>query len=50
MEPVPAQRKALIELEALLDNVRSAWNVGSIFRSADGAGFSRLYLRHHAFP
>jgi 23S rRNA (guanosine2251-2'-O)-methyltransferase len=38
------QRKALVELEALLDNVRSAWNVGSIFRSADGAGFNHLYL------
>ena len=38
-----AKRSALA-LEALLDNVRSAWNVGSIFRSADGAGFSRLYL------
>jgi 23S rRNA (guanosine2251-2'-O)-methyltransferase len=31
-------------LEAFLDNVRSAWNVGSIFRSADGAGFDRVYL------
>ncbi len=31
-------------LEAVLDNIRSAWNVGSIFRSADGAGFSRLHL------
>ena len=29
---------------ALLDNVRSAFNVGSIFRSADGAGMSHLYL------
>ena len=31
-------------LSALLDNVRSAWNVGSIFRTADGLGLSRLYL------
>jgi tRNA G18 (ribose-2'-O)-methylase SpoU len=30
--------------EALLDNVRSAWNVGSIFRSAEGFGFRHLYL------
>lgn len=29
---------------ALLDNVRSLFNVGSIFRSADGAGVSHLYL------
>ena len=31
-------------LHALLDNVRSAWNVGSIFRSAEGFGFDHLYL------
>jgi tRNA G18 (ribose-2'-O)-methylase SpoU len=28
----------------LLDNIRSAWNVGSIFRSADGFGFEHVYL------
>lgn len=28
----------------LLDNIRSAWNVGSIFRSADGFGFRHAYL------
>jgi 23S rRNA (guanosine2251-2'-O)-methyltransferase len=31
-------------VEAILDNVRSAWNVGSIFRTADGTGISKLYL------
>ena len=31
-------------LTALLENVRSLWNVGSIFRTADGAGFQKLYL------
>lgn len=31
-------------LAALLDNVRSTFNVGSIFRSADAAGFRHLYL------
>jgi tRNA G18 (ribose-2'-O)-methylase SpoU len=31
-------------LAVLLDNIRSAWNVGSIFRSADGFGFSHVYL------
>ena len=29
---------------ALLEDIRSLWNVGSIFRSADGAGFDCLYL------
>ena len=29
---------------ALLDNVRSAWNVGSMFRTADAAGLGGLYL------
>ena len=32
------------KLHALLDNIRSAWNVGSIFRTADGFGFKHLYL------
>lgn len=31
-------------LAVLVDNVRSAWNVGSILRSADGFGFSHAYL------
>ncbi|MDD5369789.1 MAG: RNA methyltransferase [Anaerolineaceae bacterium] len=44
--------KVLVELgtptgpavEALLDNIRSAWNVGAMFRTADGAGLSRMHL------
>jgi len=28
----------------LLDNIRSGWNVGSILRSADGFGFSHVYV------
>jgi len=32
------------QLFGLVDNVRSAQNVGAIFRSADGAGLDRLYL------
>jgi tRNA G18 (ribose-2'-O)-methylase SpoU len=32
------------ERAVILDNIRSAWNVGSIFRSADGFGFSHAYL------
>lgn len=31
-------------IEILLDNVRSIFNVGSIFRSADGAGVQHLHL------
>ena len=31
-------------LVALLENVRSLWNVGSMFRTADGAGVGRLVL------
>jgi 23S rRNA (guanosine2251-2'-O)-methyltransferase len=38
------KRRPLVRLQAMLDNVRSAWNVGSIFRSADGAGFDHVYL------
>jgi len=30
--------------EVVLDNVRSAHNVGSIFRTADGVGVRRIYL------
>ena len=29
---------------AVLDNIRSVHNVGSIFRTADGAGFEKIYL------
>ncbi|MCI0556588.1 MAG: TrmH family RNA methyltransferase [Anaerolineae bacterium] len=32
------------KLAVLLDNIRSAWNVGSIFRSADGFGFTHVYI------
>jgi 23S rRNA (guanosine2251-2'-O)-methyltransferase len=31
-------------LAVLLDSIRSAWNVGSILRSADGFGFGHAYL------
>lgn len=40
----PAQPLLHPPLEALLDNIRSAWNAGAIFRSADGAGVSHLHL------
>ncbi len=38
--PVPLEPPCV----AILDNLRSAWNVGSIFRTADAAGLSHLYL------
>jgi tRNA G18 (ribose-2'-O)-methylase SpoU len=31
-------------LSVLVEDVRSLWNVGSIFRTADGAGFAKLFL------
>lgn len=37
----PAPNRPLV---ALLDNLRSIHNVGSIFRTADGAGLAHLYL------
>lgn len=33
-----------IHLEAFLDNIRSALNVGSMFRTADGFGVRHIYL------
>ena len=39
-----APRNERPPIAALLDNIRSTFNVGSIFRCADGAGFSHLYL------
>ncbi len=46
-EPISAPLPSSIgegKLAVLLDNIRSAWNVGSIFRSADGFGFAHAYL------
>ncbi|HNN14863.1 MAG TPA: TrmH family RNA methyltransferase, partial [Anaerolineales bacterium] len=37
-------KKAGAARAILLDNIRSAWNVGSILRSADGFGFEHAYL------
>ena len=33
-----------LPLAALLDNIRSAYNVGAIFRTGDGAGLTHLHL------
>jgi len=39
---IPVPRPFL--MGALLDNIRSAWNVGAIFRTADCLGIEKLYL------
>ena len=39
-----ARDLARFPVYGLIDNVRSLHNVGAIFRTADGAGFSGLYL------
>ncbi len=47
LEDVPfsvEQSQTSVPLEGLLDNIRSAWNVGSIFRTSDGIGLHRLHL------
>ncbi len=36
--------KTRVPIYALLDNVRSLYNVGSIFRTSDGAFIEKLYL------
>jgi len=33
-----------VEVEALLDNIRSVFNVGNMLRTADGAGLRRMHL------
>jgi 23S rRNA (guanosine2251-2'-O)-methyltransferase len=39
--PIPYNQ---VIIEILLDNLRSTLNVGSIFRSADGAGIKKIHL------
>ena len=43
---VPLKNKSAghINFVSVLDNIRSAYNVGSIFRTSDGAGLTKLYL------
>ena len=41
---LPASSSHKFGNSILLDNVRSAWNVGSIFRTTDGLGYSHAYL------
>ncbi len=48
-QPYPERRNspaapAAGRLEAMLDNIRSIYNVGAMLRTADGAGIGHLYL------
>ena len=43
-EPIPVANRPSLALEGLLDNLRSAWNVGAIFRTAYGLGVQKLHL------
>ncbi len=40
----PAEDATGVRLVALLDNIRSIHNIGSMFRTADGAGLDHLHL------
>ena len=42
LEDIPSRHR--LPLYAIVDNVRSLYNVGSIFRSSDGALIERLFL------
>jgi 23S rRNA (guanosine2251-2'-O)-methyltransferase len=42
--PIAGKEDRGKNIAVLLDNIRSAWNVGSILRSADGFGFRNAYL------
>ncbi len=37
-------RKAKLPLHIVLNNIRSLYNVGSIFRTADGVGVSKIWI------
>lgn len=41
--PIESEVKSR-KIVVLLDNIRSAYNVGSIFRTADGVGIEKIYL------
>ena len=42
--PPTVRRDGRMPVYALLDNIRSVWNVGSMFRTADAVGLGGLYL------
>jgi 23S rRNA (guanosine2251-2'-O)-methyltransferase len=41
---MPAYTTSGSQVEVLLDNIRSTLNVGSMFRTADGAGIQKIHL------
>jgi tRNA G18 (ribose-2'-O)-methylase SpoU len=41
---VEPRARPRIPLYLICENIRSLWNVGSIFRSADGAGIAKIFL------
>jgi 23S rRNA (guanosine2251-2'-O)-methyltransferase len=43
-EQNPVSKIPVKKVEVLLDNIRSAYNIGSILRTADGAGVSHIYF------
>jgi len=40
----PESVMATKRIEVVLDNIRSAYNIGSILRTADGAGVRHIYF------
>src|SRR5579871_923325 len=44
IDRAPDEPVSRCDLVAILDDVRSQWNVGAIFRTADGAGWAGLSL------
>jgi len=53
--PAPSRGQAVsatphFHLEILLDNIRSVYNVGAMFRTADGAGVRHLHLSGISAP
>lgn len=47
---MPKKSKQLNKIYLILHNIRSTHNVGSIFRTADAAGVSKIYLTGYTPP
>ncbi|MDA3899769.1 MAG: RNA methyltransferase [Spirochaetes bacterium] len=44
LQQIQCEKKRRFPVSAILENIRSLYNVGSMFRTADGAGLQKLYL------